>query len=43
MIDHGVLCSLQEHLRIGTRDLDHPVLTDAENTDTTIVDPCNDM
>jgi hypothetical protein len=28
-----VLCSLQDHLRTGTRDLDHPVLAGAKNTD----------
>jgi hypothetical protein len=27
-----VLYSSQDHLRTGTRDLDHPVLADAENT-----------
>jgi hypothetical protein len=28
-----VLCSLQDHLEIRMRNLDHPVLTSAENTD----------
>jgi hypothetical protein len=27
-----VLCSSQDHLRTGTRDLDHSVLTGAKNT-----------
>jgi hypothetical protein len=29
-----VLCSLQDHLRTKTHNLDHPVLTGAKNTDT---------
>jgi hypothetical protein len=33
MIDHRVLCSLQDHLITGMRDLDHPVHAGAENTD----------
>jgi hypothetical protein len=28
-----VLCSSQDHLRIRMCDLDHPILTDTENTD----------
>jgi hypothetical protein len=28
-----VLCSLQNHLRTRTHDLDHPILAVAENTD----------
>jgi hypothetical protein len=28
-----VLCSSQDHLKIGTGDLDHLVLAGAENTD----------
>jgi hypothetical protein len=31
-----VFCSSQDHLRTGTSDLDHPVFSGAENTDTTI-------
>jgi hypothetical protein len=31
-----VFYSLQDHLRIRTRNLDHPVLTGVENTGTTI-------
>jgi hypothetical protein len=27
-----MLCSSQDHLETGTRDLDHPVLTGAKNT-----------
>jgi hypothetical protein len=30
-IDHSVLCSSQNHLRTGTRDLDHPVHIGAKN------------
>jgi hypothetical protein len=33
MIDQSVLCSSQDHLRTGMRDLDHPILAGAENTD----------
>jgi hypothetical protein len=33
MIDHSMLCSSQDHLRTGTRDLDHPVLDGLKNTD----------
>jgi hypothetical protein len=36
-----VLYSLQDHLETETRDLDHPVLTGAENTDTT--PPCRNL
>jgi hypothetical protein len=32
-IDHYVLCSSQDHLKTGTRDLGHHVLIGAENTD----------
>jgi hypothetical protein len=32
MIHHCALCSSQNHLRTGTRILDHPVLTGVENT-----------
>jgi hypothetical protein len=32
MIDYSVLGSLQDHLRTGTRDLDHPILASAKNT-----------
>jgi hypothetical protein len=28
-----VICSSQDHLETETRDLDHPILVDAENTD----------
>jgi hypothetical protein len=31
-IDHSMLCSSQDHLRTGTRNLDHPVLAGAKNT-----------
>jgi hypothetical protein len=33
MIDHSVLCSSQEHLKTVTRDLYHPIVVGAENTD----------
>jgi hypothetical protein len=32
MIDYSVLGSLQDHLKTGTRDLDHPILASAKNT-----------
>jgi hypothetical protein len=31
-IEHHVLCSSQDHLETGMRDLDHPILASAENT-----------
>jgi hypothetical protein len=33
MIDCHVLCSLEDHIRTGTCDLNHPVLAGVENTD----------
>jgi hypothetical protein len=32
-IDYSMLCSSQDHLGTTTRDLDHPILASAENTD----------
>jgi hypothetical protein len=33
MVDHSVFCISQDHLGTGTRDLDHPILAGAKNTD----------
>jgi hypothetical protein len=42
-MDHYVLCSSQDHLRTGIYDLDHPILADAENTDTYPEHLCHDI
>jgi hypothetical protein len=33
MIDHYVLCSLQDHIGTRMHDFDHPILVDEDNTD----------
>jgi hypothetical protein len=32
-----VLCSSQDHLGTGTHDLDHPIFTSVENTDSNLI------
>jgi hypothetical protein len=38
-----MLCSSQNHIKTGTCDLDHPILTGAENTDNNIVEVTDKM
>jgi hypothetical protein len=39
MIDHCVLCSSQDYIGTGTRDLHHPILESAKKTPTLLFGP----